>query len=47
MPKVLAQDKTIECDRCTNLRKVLLQNGIDLYNGGALFINCRSYWHLC
>lgn len=42
MPKVLAQGKTIECDRCANLRKVLLHNGIDLYNGGALFINCRG-----
>jgi hypothetical protein len=46
MPKVLAQGKTIECNRCTNLRKVLLHNGIDLYNGGASLINCRSYWHL-
>jgi ferredoxin len=42
MPKVLAQGKTIECDGCTNLRKVLLHNGIDLYNGDALFINCRG-----
>ncbi len=42
MPKVLAQGKTIECDRWANLRKVLLHNGIDLYNGGALFINCRG-----
>ncbi|WP_318528373.1 hypothetical protein [Plectonema radiosum] len=25
-----------------NLRKVLLHNGIDLYNGSALFINCRG-----
>lgn len=28
--------------RCANLRKVLLHNGIDLYNGGASFINCRG-----
>jgi len=39
MPKVLAQGKTIECDERANLRKVLLHNGIDLYNGGASFIN--------
>lgn len=42
MPKVLAQGKTIECDERANLRKVLLHNGIDLYNGSALFINCRG-----
>lgn len=42
MPKVLAQGKTIECEKKANLRKVLLHNGIDLYNGGASFINCRG-----
>lgn len=42
MPKVLAQGKTIECEKKANLRKVLLHNGIDLYNNGALFINCRG-----
>ncbi|BAZ40756.1 ferredoxin [Calothrix sp. NIES-4101] len=42
MPKVLAQGKTIECKVGANLRKVLLQNHIDLYNGGALVINCRG-----
>ena len=42
MVKVLAQGKTITCDRGANLRKVLLENGIDLYNGGAQVINCRG-----
>jgi ferredoxin len=42
MPKVLAQGKTIECDGKANLRKVLLSNGIDLYNDGAKVINCRG-----
>jgi ferredoxin len=42
MPKVLAQGKTIECYARANLRKVLLENGIDLYNGGAKVINCRG-----
>lgn len=42
MVNVLAQGKTITCDRGANLRKVLLQNGIDLYNGGAAVINCRG-----
>lgn len=42
MPKVRAQGKTIECDRGANLRKVLLANGIELYNGKATLINCRG-----
>lgn len=42
MPKVLAQGKTIECERGANLREILPHNGIDLYNGGAKFINCRG-----
>jgi ferredoxin len=42
MPKVQAQGKTIECDRKANLRTILLQNGIDLYNSGAKVINCRG-----
>ncbi|MEA5579984.1 2Fe-2S iron-sulfur cluster-binding protein [Nodularia harveyana UHCC-0300] len=42
MPKVLAQGKTIECDRGAKLSRILLQNGIDLYNGGAKLINCRG-----
>lgn len=41
MPKVLAQDKTSECMRRANRQKILLQNGIDLYNSGAKVINCR------
>ena len=40
MPLVIAQGKTIDCVQGANLRKVLLQNGIDLYNGGATVINC-------
>ncbi|NJL10856.1 MAG: (2Fe-2S)-binding protein [Calothrix sp. SM1_7_51] len=42
MPKVIAQGKTIECKRGANLRNLLLQNGVDLYNGGAKVINCRG-----
>jgi ferredoxin len=42
MPKVLAQGKTIECKSGANLRKVLLSNGVDLYNGGSNVINCRG-----
>ncbi|MDZ8240042.1 MAG: 2Fe-2S iron-sulfur cluster-binding protein [Nostoc sp. ChiQUE01a] len=42
MPKVLAQGKTIECEQGSNLRTILLQNSIDLYNDGAKVINCRG-----
>ena len=42
MVKVLAQGKTITCNQGRNLREVLLENGIDLYNGGSRVINCRG-----
>lgn len=42
MPKVLAQGKAIECKSGANLRKVLLANDVDLYNGGSNVINCRG-----
>ena len=42
MPKVTAQGKTFECEQGSNLRKVLLTNGIDLYNGKAKVINCTG-----
>ena len=42
MVKVQAQGKTFECDRESNLREVLLKNGIDLYNGNAKIINCHA-----
>ncbi|HEY9635865.1 MAG TPA: 2Fe-2S iron-sulfur cluster-binding protein [Coleofasciculaceae cyanobacterium] len=40
MPKVIAQGKTFECEVGANLRKVLIENGIPLYNGKAQLINC-------
>lgn len=42
MVKVVAQGKTFYCQRGANLRAVLLENGIDLYNGGAKIINCHG-----
>ncbi len=42
MPTVKAQGKTITCDRGANLRQVLLDNGIELYNGNAKMINCMG-----
>ncbi len=42
MPKVTAQGKTFECPQGANLRKVLLENGVDLYNDLASTINCHG-----
>lgn len=42
MPQIQAQGKAINCDREANLRKVLLENDIDLYNGKASTINCHG-----
>ncbi|MBL1174046.1 2Fe-2S iron-sulfur cluster-binding protein [Pantanalinema sp. GBBB05] len=42
MPTIRAQGKTFECDTGANLRQVLLQNGIDVYNGKAAVINCHG-----
>ncbi|MGK7876424.1 MAG: 2Fe-2S iron-sulfur cluster-binding protein [Xenococcaceae cyanobacterium] len=42
MPTVTAQGKTITCERSANLRKVLLDHGIALYNGNAKIINCMG-----
>lgn len=42
MPIVAAQGKTFECESGANLRRVLLQHGIDLYNSQAKVINCRG-----
>ena len=42
MPIVTAQGKAIECPMGANLRRVLLDNGVELYNGRAKVINCHS-----
>ncbi len=42
MPTVSAQGKTMHCETGANLRQALLANGVDLYNGQAKVINCRS-----
>lgn len=42
MPKITAQGKTFDCEVGANLRQVLLQNGVDLYNGQAKLINCHG-----
>jgi len=42
MPIITVHGKTIECEVGANLRQVLLQNEIDLYNGAASVINCHG-----
>ncbi|WP_009546010.1 2Fe-2S iron-sulfur cluster-binding protein [Crocosphaera subtropica] len=42
MFQITAQGKTIICHEGENLRRVLLRNNIDLYNGQAKIINCRG-----
>ena len=42
MPTIFAQGKTIHCEPGSNLRRVLLKHGVDLYNGQAKLINCRG-----
>ncbi|NJL87513.1 MAG: (2Fe-2S)-binding protein [Leptolyngbyaceae cyanobacterium SM1_1_3] len=42
MPKVTAQGKTFDCPLGANLRQVLLQHQIELYNQQAQLINCRG-----
>lgn len=42
MPFVTAQGKTFECERGANLRQILLQHNIELYNGNSALINCRG-----
>jgi len=42
MPIITVQGKTIECKVGANLRQVLLQNGVNLYNGAASVINCHG-----
>lgn len=42
MPKITAQGKTIECEVGANLRRVLLDHQVALYNGQSTLINCRG-----
>ncbi|MDJ0903575.1 MAG: 2Fe-2S iron-sulfur cluster-binding protein [Xenococcus sp. MO_188.B8] len=42
MPTIKFQGKTITCNQEANLRRVLLENKLNLYNGNAQYINCRG-----
>ena len=42
MPTITAQGKTFTCERGANLRKVLLDNDVDLYSPRANYVNCMG-----
>jgi ferredoxin len=42
MPTITVNNQTITCESGANLRKVLLANDIELYNGNAKYINCMG-----
>ncbi len=42
MPIVRAEGKSIDCSIGANLRQVLLEHEVALYNGGSKVINCHS-----
>ena len=42
MPTVTVQGKTFTCKYGANLRKVLLEQNINLHNGKSNIINCRG-----
>jgi ferredoxin len=42
VPKITAQGKEFDCEMGANLRRVLLDHDIDLYNGNAKIINCMG-----
>lgn len=42
MPTVTFRERTFSCESGANLRQILLEHQIDLYNGKAKIINCRG-----
>lgn len=42
MPTIRIFGREVYCDRGDNLRMVLLNNKVDLYNGAAKTINCQG-----
>ena len=42
MPKITFDNQTIECEQGANLRRVLLDANLPLYNGVASVIHCRG-----
>lgn len=42
MPTVSFQGQTFNCEQGANLRKVLLEQKLELHNGNSKYINCRG-----
>ena len=42
MPLIKIDNKSIECSKGQNLRKVLLLHSFNLYNNNAKYLNCRG-----
>jgi ferredoxin len=42
MPTIVVRGQTLTCEYGANLRQVLLDHQINLYNGKAKIINCRG-----
>ena len=42
MPTIRFANQVIECETGANLRRVLLQHKLPLYNGTALYVHCRG-----
>ncbi|MGA7954777.1 MAG: 2Fe-2S iron-sulfur cluster-binding protein [Gloeobacterales cyanobacterium] len=42
MPTIRIFNQKVSCNRGDNLRRVLLENKVGLYNGGAKVINCQG-----
>ncbi len=42
MPKISFENQTVECSRGDNLRRVLMNANLPLYNGIAKAIHCRG-----
>lgn len=42
MPTVAIADRELDCETGANLRTLLLEADVDLYNGPAATVNCRG-----
>ena len=42
MPTIKAEGKLLTCAKGANLRQVLLDKGINVYNGAASVVNCHD-----
>jgi len=43
--KFVREKKEVECEEGANLRKVAMENGIQLYQGPAQVFNCHGFGH--